>query len=154
MTDDERYRLAVHESSHACCATGLGFRVDYVQVLPHGECGLDYEARQPELFDLLVLGMAGAAGESLLLGDCSQHAEDFPRAVRIAREIDPENVSRLIGAAMVTAEEILTADHACLALITESLLHVPRLSGVDMRALYYRALNSPLSAPPVRQCRR
>ena len=109
MNDDEKLRVAYHESGHALVAYSLPNTdpVHKVSIIPRGMAALGYTLQRPEgdrflmtkselESDIQVL-MAGTIAEELIFSDISTGAKnDLERATRIARNMVAEyGMSRL-----------------------------------------------------------
>jgi cell division protease FtsH len=118
LTPEERARVAYHECGHAIVASAIGNRDDVhrVSILDRGK-GLGSTAiqRQEEtiltadqLYEKLVITMAGMASEKLVLGQPSTGVEDdLELATATARDmVGRFGLSEAIGSIRVLASDI------------------------------------------------
>ncbi|MBI5849624.1 MAG: ATP-dependent zinc metalloprotease FtsH [Planctomycetes bacterium] len=100
LKDDERRRVAVHESGHALVAyhSEHADPVHKISIVPRGRAALGYTMQLPveeqylmtraELDDRMAVLLGGRAAEQLVLGDASTGAaDDLERATGIARQM-------------------------------------------------------------------
>jgi cell division protease FtsH len=100
MSDDEKHRVAYHESGHALVAYSLPNTdpVHKVSIIPRGIAALGYTMQRPEgdrflmtkpeLESRIQVLLAGTTAEELVFGDVSTGAQnDLERATEIARSM-------------------------------------------------------------------
>ncbi|MCA9211509.1 MAG: ATP-dependent zinc metalloprotease FtsH [Planctomycetales bacterium] len=100
MNDDEKYRVAYHESGHALVAFSLPNTdpVHKVSIIPRGVAALGYVMQrpegdrflltQPELESRIQVCLAGTVAEELIFSDVSTGAKnDLERSTEIARSM-------------------------------------------------------------------
>ena len=100
LSDEEKQRVAIHESGHAIAAAYCDHAdpVRKISIVPRGRAALGYTLQFPaedqylktedELLDSLRCLLGGRAAEELVLGKVSTGAEnDLERATAIARQI-------------------------------------------------------------------
>ena len=100
MNEDEKYRVAYHESGHALVAFSLPNTdpVHKVSIIPRGLAALGYTMQrpegdrflmtQPELESRIQVLLAGTVAEEIIFDDISTGAQnDLERATEIARSI-------------------------------------------------------------------
>ncbi|HXA42457.1 MAG TPA: ATP-dependent zinc metalloprotease FtsH [Candidatus Solibacter sp.] len=119
MTDDERRRIAFHESGHAIVAAALGHgaqvtRVSVVakgrglgQMLTSGDADRAL-LTEGQMADELVMMLAGAASEQLHFGDSSTSVEDdIQKASELARQmVGRYGMSSTIGPVRLMGSEL------------------------------------------------
>jgi len=99
MSEEERQRLAYHESGHAVVAAALGMaaKVHRVSIVARGRGLAQAQVGQRsdrvlftrrELLDEMTMAMGGSAAEELLFHDASTAAEnDIERVTELARQV-------------------------------------------------------------------
>jgi len=98
LNEDEKRRVAFHESGHALVAETVpsGIPVHKVSIIPHGVAALGYTLQLPveekflttesEFRDQIAILLGGRVAEELVFGDISSGAQnDLERASEIAR---------------------------------------------------------------------
>ena len=118
MNDKEKRLTAYHEAGHALAVrfASTTDKVDRISIIPAGRAG-GYTAHKPEedlsystreqLFEDIVISLAGKAAEELVLGDCSTGAtSDLTRANKVAR-----NMVTKLGMSPVVGNLVIGSEH-------------------------------------------
>jgi cell division protease FtsH len=100
LSDEEKHRVAIHESGHAIIAAFSPHAdpVHKISIVPHGRAALGYTMQLPsedqflmsfsELYDRIKGMLGGRAAEEIAYGEVSTGAEnDLERATALARQM-------------------------------------------------------------------
>ena len=100
LSDEEKHRVAIHESGHAIIAAYSTHAdpVHKISIVPHGRAALGYTMQLPtedqflmsysELYDRIKGMLGGRAAEEIAYGEISTGAEnDLERATALARQM-------------------------------------------------------------------
>ncbi len=121
ITQEEKHRVAYHESGHTLVAKNVPTAepVHKVSIIPHGVAALGYTLQLPvhekflqteqELKDQIAILMGGRVAEEVVFGDVSSGAaNDLERASEIARQmVKKMGMSKKLGAVTFGKQEQL-----------------------------------------------
>lgn len=145
--EDALLATAVHEVGHGIAAHALGGRVDWISLIPRGRrAGATCYLRPPELWDQLVVDLAGAAAsEAFGMKDrgCGSD-EGYARtcAVRIAGRdwFDHDRIESILQEGRALAGVLVRSHWNGVLSLGELLAHRLRLAGSELDSALAAAL--------------